>query len=514
MPTPNKGPRMGGSPAHERLMLANLATSLFEHGRITTTESKAKRLRPYAEHLITFGKRGDLHARRQVLKRLNDKSVVHTLFAEIGPRYVDRPGGYTRITKIGPRKGDNAPMAVIELVEAVTGSQSVVREAERARGTQTAAAAPVDRCHRGVGGRPRRREPDRGRCRRDRPAGGGRARRRHGRAGRRAGGDRAGDRRRGHGRRGHGRPGRGRRAGGRLRPARRGRHAVLTAPDEPALPLGEGGLARVRLDLAYDGTAFAGWAAQRDLRTVQGVLEAALGTLTRTDPPRLTVAGRTDAGVHARGQVAHVDLPPAVAEDRLLLRRLNGLLPPDVRVHRAAAAPPGFDARFSATWRRYRYRVADAPGLVDPLRRADTLAWPRALDLAAVRAASAGLVGEHDFAAYCRRREGATTVRALLDLGWERAGDGVLEMTVRADAFCHSMVRSLVGALLAVGEGRRPADWPAGLLARTERATDVAVAPPHGLCLEAVGYPPDDQLAARQQITRALRVPGPVAARP
>ncbi|MDP9465642.1 MAG: 50S ribosomal protein L17 [Actinomycetota bacterium] len=138
MPTPNKGPRMGGSPAHERLMLANLATQLFEHGRITTTEAKAKRLRPYAEHLITFGKRGDLHARRQVLKRLNDKSVVHTLFAEIGPRYVDRPGGYTRILKLGNRKGDNAPMAIIELVEALTVGQSAVREAERARGTQVA----------------------------------------------------------------------------------------------------------------------------------------------------------------------------------------------------------------------------------------------------------------------------------------------------------------------------------------------------------------------------------------
>ena len=136
MPTPNKGPRMGGSPAHERLMLANLASSLFEHGRITTTEAKAKRLRPYAEHLITFGKRGDLHARRQVLKRLNDKSVVHTLFAEIGPRYVDRPGGYTRILKLGNRKGDNAPMAIIELVEALTVAQSAVGEAERARGTQ------------------------------------------------------------------------------------------------------------------------------------------------------------------------------------------------------------------------------------------------------------------------------------------------------------------------------------------------------------------------------------------
>ncbi len=143
MPTPNKGPRMGGSPAHERLMLANLASALFEHGRITTTESKAKRLRPYAEHLITFGKRGDLHARRQVLKRLNDKSVVHTLFDEIGPRYANRPGGYTRIVKLGPRKGDNAPMAIIELVEGLTVAQSAVGEAERARGTQFAASRPV-----------------------------------------------------------------------------------------------------------------------------------------------------------------------------------------------------------------------------------------------------------------------------------------------------------------------------------------------------------------------------------
>ena len=263
---------------------------------------------------------------------------------------------------------------------------------------------------------------------------------------------------------------------------------------------------RVRLDLAYDGTAFSGWAAQRGLRTVQGVLEQALATVARTDPPRLTVAGRTDAGVHARGQVAHVDLTPDVAGDRLLLRRLNGLLAPDVRVHRAEAAPPGFDARFSATWRRYRYRVADGAEAVDPLRRADTLAWPRPLDLVALRTAGQALLGEHDFAAFCRRREGATTVRAVLDLDWERAGDGVLEMTVRADAFCHSMVRSLVGALLAVGEGRRAVDWPADLLRRAERATDVAVAPPHGLCLEEVGYPPDAELAARQQVTRALRV--------
>ncbi|WP_457012261.1 50S ribosomal protein L17 [Geodermatophilus sp. SYSU D01186] len=141
MPTPTKGPRLGGSPSHERLMLANLATSLFEHGRITTTETKAKRLRPLAEKLVTFAKRGDLHARRQVMTTIRDKDVVHTLFAEIGPRFANRPGGYTRITKVGPRKGDNAPMAVIELVEGLTVAQEAVGEAERARGTRFASGA-------------------------------------------------------------------------------------------------------------------------------------------------------------------------------------------------------------------------------------------------------------------------------------------------------------------------------------------------------------------------------------
>jgi large subunit ribosomal protein L17 len=138
MPTPTKGPRLGGSPAHERLLLANLATALFEHGRITTTEAKAKRLRPLAERLVTFAKRGDLHARRQVLAVVRDKGVAHVLFEEIGPRYADRPGGYTRVTKIGPRKGDNAPMAVIELVEGLTVSQEAVGEADRARSSRFA----------------------------------------------------------------------------------------------------------------------------------------------------------------------------------------------------------------------------------------------------------------------------------------------------------------------------------------------------------------------------------------
>jgi tRNA pseudouridine38-40 synthase len=238
---------------------------------------------------------------------------------------------------------------------------------------------------------------------------------------------------------------------------------------------------------------------------VQGVIEDALATLLRGAAARLTVAGRTDAGVHARGQVAHVDLPPDVADDRLLRRKLNGLLPLDVRIRRVAAAPAGFDARFSALSRTYRYRVADRPEVVDPLRRTEVYVVPRPLDLDAMRAACPAMLGEHDFAAYCRRRDGATTVRGLLELDWLR-DDGLLVMTVRADAFCHSMVRSLVGAMLAVGEGRRPPEWPASLLGHSGRATDVTVAPPHGLVLEAVEYPSDDALLSRQGVTRNLRI--------
>ncbi len=262
----------------------------------------------------------------------------------------------------------------------------------------------------------------------------------------------------------------------------------------------------MRIDLSYDGTDFAGWAAQRDQRTVQGELEQAFAQITqRSDLPRLTVAGRTDAGVHARGQVAHLDLPQAVADDRLLLRKLNGTLPHDVHVRRVARAPEGFDARFAGLARTYSYRVADDAAYVDPLRRRDTLVWPRALDLDALQQASGLLVGLRDFAAFCKRREGATTIRTLLRLDWVRQADGVLHATVQADAFCHSMVRSLVGALLAVGEGRQPPTWPASLLALDARASGVVVAPPHGLTLEHVEYPPADQLLARQEITRNSR---------
>ncbi|MFF5245764.1 tRNA pseudouridine(38-40) synthase TruA [Streptosporangium sp. NPDC000095] len=289
---------------------------------------------------------------------------------------------------------------------------------------------------------------------------------------------------------------------------------------------------RLRLDLAYEGTDFSGWAKQPGRRTVQGEIEGALGRILRLpEPPALTVAGRTDAGVHARGQVAHVDLDPgafgaldgrgrrrgAAGEDpepgsegelgeRLsaMRRRLAGVLPPDVRVHHVTVAPEGFDARFSALSRRYAYRVSDAPGGVDPLRRREVVWYNRPLDVDRLNAAAAALLGEHDFAAFCRRREGATTIRELKRLDWVREDDLVVA-TVMADAFCHSMVRALVGSLLPVGEGRLPVDWPGEVLSRAVRDSGVHVAPAHGLCLEEVRYPAPGELARRAAETRRVR---------
>lgn len=264
---------------------------------------------------------------------------------------------------------------------------------------------------------------------------------------------------------------------------------------------------RLRLDLAYDGTEFSGWAAQPERRTVAGVLMDALSRLFGT-AEGLTAAGRTDAGVHATGQVSHVDVSAArwTALAETAVRRLAAVLPADVRVTAAYEVPPEFDARFSALSRRYEYRVTDAPYGALPLRRHDTLAWPRPLDLDAVTAASAPLAGEHNFAAYCRRKEYATTIRSVSRLDWRRELDGILVATVEADAFCQAMVRSLVGALLRVGDGRRPVEWPAELLARRERASEVTVAPAYGLTLVAVTYPDAAEYAARTAATRRLRV--------
>ena len=277
-----------------------------------------------------------------------------------------------------------------------------------------------------------------------------------------------------------------------------------------------GGHVRLRLDIVYDGTDFAGWAAQDGHRTVAGVLDEALSTVFRT-PVRVFGAGRTDSGVHASGQVAHLDVPadalahahprrPREGEPEFLplVRRLGRFLPADVRVRDIGRAPAGFDARFSALRRHYAYRISLAPYGVEPHLARFVTAWPRALDVDAMAAASRDLLGLHDFAAFCRHRPGATTIRDLQRLDWSREGD-LVTARVSADAFCWSMVRSLVGALLAVGEGRREPGWCATLLGAAARSSDFAAAAARGLTLIGVDYPPDDQLAERIAVTRDLR---------
>ncbi|MFJ6651228.1 tRNA pseudouridine(38-40) synthase TruA [Microbacterium sp. NPDC091313] len=274
---------------------------------------------------------------------------------------------------------------------------------------------------------------------------------------------------------------------------------------------------RIRLDIAYDGTLFRGWAAQPGLRTVQGTLEDALERILGTRP-RLVVAGRTDAGVHASGQVAHIDLDDA-QQARLprnrreadpvaaLAGRIRGVLGAysDVTVTRTTAAPEGFDARFSAVWRRYSYRLADAAVGYDPLERARTTTVRAALDERAMDAAARSLIGLHDFAAYCKAREEATTIRTLLEFGWRRDPDGVLVAHVKADAFCHSMVRALVGACAAVGEGRLEVSDVAAIRDAGVRTADTKVLAARGLTLAEVGYPAVDLLALRAEQTRNRR---------
>jgi len=272
---------------------------------------------------------------------------------------------------------------------------------------------------------------------------------------------------------------------------------------------------RLRIDLAYDGTDFRGWARQPNLRTVQGTLEAAIARILGGDP-RLVVAGRTDAGVHASAQVAHLDLTEGQErrllsgrrpEPAALAGRINGVLGPypDVAVHRVDVAPEGFDARFSAVWRRYAYRVADRVTGYDPLERGRTTWVAAELDVDAMDAAARSLRGLHDFAAYCKPREEATTIRTLLEYGWHRDASGILIASVKADAFCHSMVRALVGACVAVGEGRIEIGRVAEIRDELERTNEVKVLAARGLTLTEVGYPSHDLLAARAEQTRARR---------
>ena len=277
---------------------------------------------------------------------------------------------------------------------------------------------------------------------------------------------------------------------------------------------------RIRLDIAYDGTHFRGWARQPGLRTVQETLESALARVLGGDP-RLVVAGRTDAGVHASGQVAHVDLD--VGQQRrltsqrgrdaasepvaALAARTRGVVGAysDVAVHRTSSAPDGFDARFSAVWRRYSYRIADLSTGYDPLERHRTTNVRAQLDEQTMDAAARSLIGLHDFAAYCKPREEATTIRTLLEFDWHRDAERVVVANIRADAFCHSMVRALVGACVAVGRGRLDVEDVVDIRDEGERTNDFTVLAARGLTLTEVGYPADELLGERAERTRARR---------
>lgn len=289
------------------------------------------------------------------------------------------------------------------------------------------------------------------------------------------------------------------------------RSEPTTAPREP------GGFVRVRLDVAYDGSEFKGWAQQPNLRTVEGTLMAGFARILRTDEPiQLTVAGRTDTGVHARGQVVQIDIPQASwrklpgrgshSPETALARRLGGVLPADVVVQRVTQAPAGFDARFSALSRSYRYLLSDQLTTRVPTRRAEVV-WLKEekLNVDAMHQAGQLMLGEHDWLPYCRPREGASTIRTLLDFSWVRQNDGLIAGHVTADAFCHHMVRALVGGALLVGQGKKPPTWPREVLALGQKCSAITVMPPHGLTLMSVAYPDDADLADQAVKTRRYR---------
>lgn len=290
--------------------------------------------------------------------------------------------------------------------------------------------------------------------------------------------------------------------------------APADAPVEPAL-------LRMCLRLGYDGSSYNGWALQPGLPTVQGVLEAALAMLIRR-PIRTTVAGRTDAGVHARHQMVHFDLTEAeyaglnrganIDPGYALVRRLRGVLGREegrILVHEAYLAPDGFDARFSALWRRYAYRIADGPARFDPLTRAFTMWHKKELDVELLNGEAMSLLGRHDFLSFCKPRERATTIRTLTEFTFARDKSGIIVAHLKADAFCHNMVRAMIGACLVVGDGREKPGWVAVRLAEAIRDSKNILADPRALVLEEVAYPDDRvEIARRAELTRARRVLG------
>ncbi len=265
----------------------------------------------------------------------------------------------------------------------------------------------------------------------------------------------------------------------------------------------ESGFLRLRLDLAYDGTNFYGWGKQPDRRTVQEEVEKAIAILSQSKIDSI-VAGRTDAGVHATGQVIHVDVPESINLDEIAYK-LNRILDTDVRVMGVSIAPPAFHARFSALRRHYTYRILDANKVIPPLHRYDVASWYKPLAVEQLNEASKLLLGDHDFAAYCKFREGATTIRQLQRFEWVRDSEGYLVGDVVADAFCYSMVRNLVGAVVCVADGRFGPEWIQETLANKVRVSDSLVFPACGLTLRQVDYPSDSELLERAAKTVARR---------
>jgi len=265
----------------------------------------------------------------------------------------------------------------------------------------------------------------------------------------------------------------------------------------------ESGFRRLRIDLAYDGTNFSGWAIQPDRRTVQACIEEAISKIARVNVETI-VAGRTDAGVHATGQVIHVDVPEEMGIDDLGYK-LNRILDEDVRINAIEVAPTAFHARFSALRRYYEYRILDENKVIQPLARLNTASWYRPLDMDLMNRASALLLGTHNYAAFCKYREGATTIRTLETYQWRRDAEGVLVADVVADAFCYSMVRNLVGAIVCVADGRKDPEWITTLLEDKERVSDSLVFPARGLTLYKVDYPDAAELLERAKKTVARR---------
>ena len=276
---------------------------------------------------------------------------------------------------------------------------------------------------------------------------------------------------------------------------------------QPTL-LPESGFRRLRIDVAYDGTAFFGWATQPDKRTIQDLVESAVACISRSSVESV-VAGRTDAGVHATGQVIHVDLPETVFADGLTYRdlryKLNRILDEDVRIMEISDAPEGFHARFSALRRIYTYKILDNNEVIAPLSRYDVAPWYRPLDVDLINKASALVLGHHDFAAFCKFKEGGTTIRTLEKYQWRRDSQGLLTAEVVADAFCYSMVRNLVGAVICVADGRKDPSLIQELLANKERVSDSLVFPARGLSLTRVEYPSDNELLDRARVTIGKR---------